>query len=123
MKKQLSVLLVGVPEHLGDLCRDSGRVAVVHDLNSLAGAIELVRGAKEHGKFDLIVTAEHLADGSGMDLIREAKKVDPEASIVGLTTDPVMRELMEEGGCASVGTYDFIRELVAKQLRTLSRKK
>ena len=72
---------------------DLKRVSVIGTTGSVAGARHLIASLKP----DAITLDLQLADGSGLDVLREVKSSMPAASVIVLTnhTGPLFREMCE----------------------------
>lgn len=62
---------------------------------SIAGGFEKL----DEQIFDLLVCESELGDGSSAPLIKEARTINPQIIVVGISNDKVKRELFREQGC------------------------
>jgi DNA-binding response OmpR family regulator len=64
-----------------------GHDYVIHHAEDIRSAVQLL----EPDRFDLIILDTHLPDGSGIDLLKKIREIDPKAPVIFVSADARLR--------------------------------
>ncbi|MFZ2188394.1 MAG: response regulator [Candidatus Moraniibacteriota bacterium] len=99
-------------ENLAAVCEEGGCQAYL--AMSLIEAQSMIK----EKKFQLIVWDYNLPDGTTLELIRAAREVNPEATMIAASSNPDSRELQLKAGCNlsanPYSIYNLLEEEVNK---------
>jgi two-component system response regulator PilR (NtrC family) len=72
---------------------------------STAGSVSEARSKLQTGSYDLVLCDIMMPDGSGLDLLREIKEVDPRTSVIMMTAYTSTKSAIE---AMKLGAYDYV---------------
>ena len=119
MLKMLTVLAIGVPEEITNVCAHFGRTEVIlEEAMSHASAIDKI----SRTDFDLIIVNDAL-DAGAPSVIKTAKEHNAATRIICMSHDPITRDAMKKEGCHSVAHPDRTSNAILAQLKWLVKHK